>query len=108
MDPRAESLPESMGPDGLIAATPDCVAVGTLSEADGPTHIRLQRRSELLGEHPELRRFSGYVATPSRAVLLVSGHGETYATIDVQTDRTAIEVWVNDRLEPDEILILID
>ncbi len=100
-DPRGEP-PASMG-NGLIAATRSCVALGTLSEAEGATRIRLVDSS---GDLPLQLAFEGALRTPNRILAVRNVLGETYLEMWVSKPATNIQIWVNDTSEPDDICIL--
>lgn len=74
-DPGGEP-PESLA-GGLVSATSSCVAVGTLSEADGETMIRLIDAKDA-GDLPTRLAFAGELETPSNRLTIASVFDETY------------------------------
>lgn len=96
-------IPPSMG-RSVIAATESCIAVGCLSDADGPTEFVLGPTREIAaaGEEPV---FEGRLQTPDSAVVVRSIEGEIILETQVSTKNTLVRIWVNDVLEPSRILI---
>jgi hypothetical protein len=74
-DPAGEP-PESMTA-GLVSVTPSCVAIGTLSEADGETTIRLLDAGDGL-DLPSQLAFEGDIETPSGRLTVASVLDDTY------------------------------
>ena len=93
--------PLSMGKE-LVAATPSCVAVGTLSEADGATRLRLV---ETAGDVPPILAFQGTLQTPNRVLAIWNVLGETYLEKPA-SKTTKVQIWVSHSSEPDEICVL--
>jgi hypothetical protein len=102
MDPSVGEVPETMS-SGLVAATPTCVAVGTLSELDGATRISLDYRADLSGDGAPC--FDGVLETPGRKVAVCSVLDEVLLEISVGTARTHVRIWANDPAEPSELRI---
>src|SRR3954454_17935615 len=98
-DPVAE-VPESMGGD-LVAAGPACLAVGTLSDADGATRVRLVDGGSDQ-ELPPILAFEGTVDLPDGVLSVSSVYGEAYIERASSDRAVAVEVWVNDDREPDD------
>jgi hypothetical protein len=94
--------PVSMA-DKLVAATTSCVAVGTLSQPDGATRLRLFGATDDL---PERLAFEGLLQTPNRLVAVRNVLGETYLEKHVSAAVTSVQIWVNDLSEPDDICVL--
>jgi hypothetical protein len=109
MDPAVGRIPETMGGE-LTASTGSCVAIGTRSEADGATRVRLLTSGELAeGEEDTpsvLLAWQGILATPTGELVVASVTGETYASRPVRVS-TQLRLLVNDEKEPDEIWIVV-
>jgi hypothetical protein len=104
MDPSLGDVPDSI--DGLVAVTPTCAAIGPLAEPDGVTRIRLELRTGPLSSHEEalILGWSGQIMTNGQlAVMTVLN--EQLISVPSRSE-TAVQVWVNDLNEPDEILVL--
>ena len=87
----------------LVAATPSCAAVGTLSEAEGATRVRL---IDAAGDLPPSLAFEGAVQTPNRVLTVRNVLGETYLEKPVSKTATNVQIWVNDLSEPDDVCVL--
>jgi hypothetical protein len=95
-------IPESPG-GGLILAAASCITVGCLSDADGPTHFTLGSVSDVdPGREPA---FVGMLQTPTRRLALQTVLGEPILEVAVTARLTKVRVWVNDVLEPDDIIV---
>lgn len=105
MDQSVGEIPESMN-ESLVAATPSCIAIGTLSEYDGETLISLSDEASLY-EVDLFIIFDGVLKTPTRKLSLCSVLDETLITLEVATENTRVQVWVNDDKEPDKINIAV-
>jgi hypothetical protein len=103
MDRSVGQIPESMA-GRLIAFTPTCVAIGTLSEHDGTTRVTLDESSGRPAQSTPT--FDGVLETPGRKLSVCSVLHEVVLDLAVATERTRIRVWVNDDAEPSEIHIL--
>jgi hypothetical protein len=91
---------------GLVAATPTCIAIGTLSEHDGETSIALSDEATLSG-YGTSPRFSAVLKTPSRSLSVCSVIAEVLLEMSVPSDETRVQVWANDAAEPDNIAIVV-
>jgi hypothetical protein len=104
MDKDSGEVPESM--DGLVAATPSCIAVGTLSGADGKTSVTLSD-DRLQGTENLKKVYSGILETPKNIVQICTVLDEAILTLRVPNHRSAVEIWANSENEPDELCVLI-
>jgi hypothetical protein len=104
MDKTVGEVPKSMN-KALVAATPSCVAVGTLSEYDGETLISLSDGA-LPSSAALSLVFEGVLKTPARELSLCSVLDETILTLDVPTDNTRVQIWANADAEPDEVHVV--
>jgi hypothetical protein len=103
MDRAGGEIPDSMA-GSLVASTPTCIAVGTLSEHDGTTRVSLDKTS--VPQSGCTLVFDGVLYTPSRELVVCSVLDEIILNCAVAAERTRIQVWANDRVEPSEIFIL--
>jgi hypothetical protein len=98
-------IPETMAGQ-LIAATSTRVAVGTLSELDGETHVRVTDQVDSSPGSQQVA-FDGTIAVSSRVLRVESILGDSYLDWPVGRDSVRLQIWVNDRSEPDEISVLV-
>ena len=105
MDHTVGEIPGTMA-GGLVAATPTCIAIGTLSEPDGVTSISLSDEGTPsgLGANP---KFVGVLKTPSKTLSICSVLNEVLLETHVQSDETRVQVWANHETEPDCIAIVV-
>lgn len=89
-----------------IIATKACINVSALPWNDGDTTITLGRFDELPEQTTELC-FDGFLDTPNHYVLLSDASNPLILTIDVPGETTRIRVWVNYRLNPDDIVVAV-
>ena len=105
MDPQVAVVPDRMD-QGLVAATESCVAVGTLAEHDGPTHIRLVGSgSSDLGVLSDEPIWDGTLRTLDR-VSVVTVFGEELLSLPAEQS-SRVRVWANHPTEPDELFIVV-
>lgn len=103
-DPAGEP-PESLA-GGLVSATSSCVAIGTLSEADGETTIRLVDAADT-ADLPAQLAFKGELETASHRLTIASVLNDTYLERPVGSTSGPLQIWVNDADEPDNICVVI-
>ena len=106
MDPVHGVIPESMA-GGLVATTDSCLAVGTLSEADGPTTLEVVD----VGEFPGVAEGSwvaweGSLVTSSGQLAVMDVLGQVLASRNVGAD-VIVRLVVNDASEPDRISVVV-
>lgn len=104
MDKTVGEVPKTMN-RALVAATPSCVAVGTLSELDGETLISLSDGALPSGATLSLV-FEGVLKTPARKLSLCSVLDETILELDVPGEKTRVQIWANADAEPDEVHVV--
>ncbi len=102
MDYAAGELPERIT-DELVVATKSCLAIGTLSAADGETRITLTDRID--GIDIGDLAFDGVLATPNHELSVCNVKNERMITLLVPSERTRVKVFANDPVEPDDIVI---
>ena len=98
--------PKTMG-DSRVHAAPGCVAVGTLSDADGESTVRLLGGGDREGLPHELA-FSGELEVTSGCLTVSSVLDDVYLEQTIEKSPVSVEVWVNDPSEPDAISIVVD
>jgi hypothetical protein len=106
MDRTGGEIPRWMN-GAIVSSTSSCVAVGTLSQSDGGTTLTLtnERPAIATGLFPVL---DGDMDTPSRILSVVTCNNVELLSLDVNSQSTRVEVWVNDDKEPDQIYIIAD
>lgn len=103
-DAQVPCTPPETFDGALVAATPDCVAIGTLAEADGETTIRLVRASTTPLDVPV---FHGVIAAPSGRIAVALVDGRALMEVEVEAAEALLSVWANDPSEPDLILVQV-
>jgi hypothetical protein len=101
------TLPDSMSGE-LVQATADCAAVGTRSETDGVTTVRLVRDPPDAEDGRLELAFDGVLKNCSGAVRVTNIHDELYLEQATQQQPLRLRVWTNDPWEPDLIIIETD
>jgi len=97
-------IPPSMT-NGVVQATESCIAIGTLSSADGPTFVSLS--DELLESlATQASVFDDTLNTPLKRLTVCTVLKEEFLGIDVPASQTRIRIWVNHASEPDKIWIV--
>jgi len=106
MDPEGGAVPESM--DGRsVAATESCLAFGTLSAADGPTHVDVVDCGDFDGlPEGSWIAWEGTLVTFTGQLALVDVMGGILATRQVGS-RVAVRLAVNDDSEPDRVSVIV-
>ncbi len=103
MDPSVGQVPSTMA-GALVAATPTCVALGTLSALDGTTRLSLGPGD---GEPALCLIFDGVLDTPGGTVVVSSVLSEVLLQDRAPSPRTRVRIFANDDEEPSEIDIRI-
>jgi len=104
MDPEIGVVPDSMARN-LVSMTSSCVAVGTQSPIDGPTRICFS--TELQNTSNLKKVFCGFLETPNKVLKVCDVNGDVELETFVTSERTRVEVWVDDLSEPQNIEILV-
>lgn len=89
----------------LVASTSSCIAVGTLSQPDGHTHVTIA--DELPEVLAPLLVFEGLLETPTKTVVVCSVLDEVFLEMGVVAERSKVRIWANDGSEPNEIQIVV-
>lgn len=105
MDHASGELPEDII-GRLVASTTSCVAVGTLSAADGETTITLT------DEHHDAEKefslvFDDVILTPHREISVCDARNEKLLTISTTSSITRVQIYANDAREPDGIVVRV-
>lgn len=103
MGSRSAEIPTSLQ-GNLVAATSSCIAIGTLSESEGPTRIILTGQ-ESTSDRPKLLGFEGTLLAPSRTLAVYSVDLEPLLEIHIRSDRPHIRVFVDHPSEPEIVEI---
>jgi hypothetical protein len=106
MDFKSGELPESMR-GKLIAVSKTCVAVGTLAEDSGETHLVLADQLEEVDQANMHIAFDGRIGVTSGEVSLVSARNEKLRALPVTSTDVRVRVFVNDDTEPDRITVVV-
>jgi len=107
MDKDSGEIPELMN-GKLVVATPSCVAVGTLSEADGKTSVMLTDEKIHVHEISGLQKvFTGVLATPKKEVHLYTVLLQSVLNLSVPNTESNVEVWASDEKEPERLCVLV-
>ena len=106
MDRSSGALPEAMN-GKLVSASTSCVAVGTLSEFDGETHVVLTKDRQQETNRLKLV-YDGWIETPANEISVCNILDEPILTLTSISSKTRVQISVNDDREPDEIHIAIN
>lgn len=107
MDHETGEIPGSMG-HNLVATTPSCVAVGTLSDLDGETEVVLTDEQAYPKSDRDLRlAFTGTLMSSRKQVDVCTVDLRKIIGLAVAKVQCAVEVWVNDRKEPNKVCFVV-
>ncbi|MFM8580760.1 MAG: hypothetical protein ACKOFW_04565 [Planctomycetaceae bacterium] len=98
-------IPETLAEE-LVAVTPSCIAIGTVSESDGEVEIELTDETPIFDGSMQ-RVVETRLQTPSREVSVYSIHWDKLLTINVKHEIAGVQVWVNHLTEPDRIVVVV-
>lgn len=105
MDQSVGEVPESMN-GALVAATPTCVSVGTLSEHDGETSITISDEKPGCGLGLSVV-FDGDLSTPAGNLAVCTVDDVAVVSTTVSSSKTRVQIWGNDNSEPNHIYVFI-
>jgi hypothetical protein len=88
----------------LVSATSSCVAIGTLSEMDGPTTIVLTDESAP-DASSKLLVFDDSIVIPGRILSVVTTLNDVVLSLPIHEEAVRVRIWVNDAKEPDRIVV---
>ena len=99
------TLPDELE-DGLITTTSSCIVVGTVPDVDGSVEILLLNNAP---SNPNgLAKVNDYrIATPNRDISVCTVYNERLLGTQVKKVETAVQVWVDDEMEPTKIMIVV-
>lgn len=102
---RAGDVPETME-GSLTSATSTCVAVGTVSDANGETRLRLIDRAEAR-DLPRHLAFDGRLEMPTHRLTIASVLDEVYFERVIEDTSVHLQVWVDDSNEPSDVCVVM-
>lgn len=91
----------------VVASAGSSLAIGTRSEADGQTRIRLAAPPDDPEKRPKILSFDGLLAVPTRRLEVSDVLGEVYSRHQVDREHVRVRVWLDDSSEPNDIYVLI-
>ncbi len=100
---RRAEVPASIA-DGIVAATPTCVAVGTRHPVDGPVTVSL---ATIGSRESGALLFDGLLDTPDLEVRVEDVNAVEYLKLSVGADRVRVRVFTDDVSEPGVVAIRI-
>lgn len=96
------SIPDDTGA-AIVTATSTCLAVWANPDTEGPTRIKIEENARPNGGHALV--FEGELAVPTRCLAVTDSSGKVLMELPVHSAKPTLRVWVNDRNQPDSILI---
>lgn len=107
MGQEKSEIPESME-HSLVNATTTCVAIGTLSDIDGETDVVLTDEKMYPHSVSDLSLvFSGIIAASRGQVDIRTVNLLKVISLGVTSNPCAVEVWANDRKEPNKVCVVV-
>lgn len=100
--PDAELPPGTRVP---VLAGPEAIFVAGRIEFDAPTVFRMGPTG---GERDLVHAYTGEIATPQRALRVVTIDGEVLGQVSVPQTQTRVSIYVTDFDEPDEIYVAVE
>lgn len=97
-------MPEVTAGSSRLWANEWCVFVGTLTDADGETHLQISD-DEFMTDLPLV--FDGFIAAPSGRVSVSDAHLTEFGAVPVSVPNARVRVWTNHPSEPTEVLVAI-
>ncbi len=95
--------PPEIAVGASIAATTDCISVGTLMGFDGETQITFGLAAETALDRPP--DFDGYLNTPTHTVVVSTVEQSGLFVQIVDSIQTRVRIWLNRPQEPDDVVI---
>lgn len=96
------SVPDDTS-DAIVTATSTCLAVWANPDTEGPTRIKVEESAQPDGSHVLV--FEGELSVPTRCLAVTDSSGKVLMEVPVHSAKPTLKVWVNDRNQPDSILI---
>jgi|GEM_PF-3374977 len=107
MDLEHGVIPEKIG-GHLVVATSSCIVIGTMSEIDGETNLVLTDKAQSQLSDPNmLLVYTGTLDTPRKRVDVCNVQLDCVLSVEVESKKCHIELWANDKKEPNKICIRI-
>ena len=100
---REEFTPPDTFAGRTCVATHDCVAVGVLSEADGPTSVTLTPAADTA----HLAMIGEFTIESEGLLSLRDVYSREYDAMGVEVGRVHVTVWADDVSEPGEVTFLV-
>lgn len=97
-------LPEPTPGERHVWANQWCVLVGTLIDADGPTHLVVSSQA-IETELPLV--FDGLIEAPNGAVTVSDANLTKFDVVHIGGKMARVRVWTNHAREPDLVLVSI-
>ena len=94
-------------PGSVTSANASCVSVGAISDTDGEVEVSLADPRDDVSVESYIHVFEGVINTPAQRIAIVTSENEVLAQAAVTSKRTAVAVFVDDKLLPSNILIRI-
>jgi hypothetical protein len=105
MDRSVGEIPKTMQGQA-ISATRTCIAIGTLSAADGETTVELTDETAIVPVGGAT--FEAVLDTPERKIVICSVLNETLMDCEVNGSRTKVRIWTNHPSEPDTVNVFVE
>jgi len=102
MDFEAGDIPESIR-GSLFASTRTCIAIGCMSDAEGPTKVTLGLNKEINEE--TVPAYVGNLHVPNKRISVSSVAGDIVLSLETEHPEVRVSIWVNDAREPDQVII---
>ena len=106
MDAVTGQPPETFG-GALIATTATCIAVGTLSEQEGETTVLLSDESTYEDPTCQILAYEGSLTVLGGEVSVMTALNNVILKLPVQARDVWVRVWVNDKSEPDRVVVIV-
>lgn len=104
-DPTTDDIPE-ISDIAPFWVTPSCLAVCCRPDCDGDTEVTIGTVEEMaLARIPDIQI---RLRTPSRKIQIETVGLEPVIEIRVRSSNTQIQIWTNDGIEPDKVIIAVD
>lgn len=104
---RESSVPATTA-GSLVSATNTCLAIGTRSDVDGPTRVRLIDATDEVADVPQVKAFDGTLAAKSHELTIASVDGHVYLRRELDDPSIGLKVYVDDETEPTDICVVVD
>lgn len=94
----------------ILSISENCISIGTLSEFDGVTTIKLIKNcADVKKKYPSLHWFNPIsLTTPSFSLSIVTSENKTLESIQTESKSIMVSVGVSDISEPDLIIVCAD